>query len=227
MMKKYLEKLQASSLLRALCLLLCLVPSMQTQAATIADNVTDTVAFKEYNQIRLTENTPVTLKIVLKTKGTFVLDFSPKTVGYVQYQLYGENYDLLESNRIFVSSGSASGGPALVFRDYNDGTYYLKMWCEDDHYINNGENITYFARTIPSKDADLEICISLKKGKSIQLGAIISNCKDKKLTWSSSKKSVATVSSSGKVKALKKGIARIKAFNSSGLISTIKVKVTE
>lgn len=225
-MKNYSRKLQALSLLCALCLLLCLVPSMQTQAATIADNVTDTVAFKEYNQIRLTENTPVTFKIVLKTKGTFVLDFSPKTVGYVQYQLYGENYDLLESNRIFVSSGSL-GSPALVFRDYNDGTYYLKMWCEDDFYINNGENITYFARTIPSKDADLEICISLKKGKSVQLGAIFSNCKDKKLTWSSSKKSVATVSSSGKVKALKKGTARIKAFNSSGLVSTIKVKVTE
>lgn len=218
-MKNYSRKLQALSLLCALCLLLCMVPSMQTRAATIGDNVTDTVAFKEYNQIYLPDDgTAVTLKIVLKTKGSFVLDFSPQKTPWLCYDLYDEDYDLRE----YVSSGKHYQW--IRSGDYDAGTYYLKMWCE---LKNDGGNYTYFARIIPSKDADLEICISLKKGKSIQLGAIISNCKDKKLTWSSSKKSVATVSSSGKVKALKKGTARIKAFNSSGLVSTIKVKVTE
>lgn len=220
-MKNYSRKLQAVSLLCALCLLLCLVPSMQTQADTIADNVTDTVAFKEYNQIYLIEDTPVVLKIVLKTKETFVLDFSPKKTPYIKYQLYDGEYNLQAANRY------ADRYSSLTFENYNAGTYYLKMWVDDGYANWDVGNFTYFARTIPSKDADLEICISLKKGKSIQLGAIISNCKDKKLTWSSSKKSVATVSSSGKVKALKKGTARIKAFNSSGLVSTIKVKVTE
>lgn len=213
----------------ALCLLLCCVPSMQTQATTIGDTVTDTVAFKEYNQLYLPKDgTAVTLKIVLKTKGTFVLDFSPQKTPYIHFQLYDENYNL----RAWHTTKYSRQWESITFEDYSAGTYYLKIWGDteslwySDSYKNGG-NYTYFARMIPSKDADLEICISLKKGKTIQLGAIFSNCKDKKLTWSSSKKSVATVSSTGKVKALKKGTARIKAFNSSGLVSTVKVKVTE
>ena len=224
-MKKYLGKsyrkmMQALSLLCSLCLLLCCVPSMQAKAATLADQVTDTVAFGKNNKLYLPEDgTAVILKIVLKVKGYVELDFSPQKTPDIYYQFYDEKYNLIQYN----TKGDSGSYTKMYFNNYDAGTYYLKMWCDGGE---SEKNYTYFARMIPSSDVNIEICFSLKKGQSLQLGAIISNCKDKKLKWSSSKKSVATVSSSGKVKALKIGTARIKASNSSGLVSTIQVKVT-
>ena len=80
-------------------------------------------------------------------------------------------------------------------------------------YRDRAGTVTYFGHFEPSSKADIEVCISLKKGKSVQLGTIFTNCHDKKLTWSSSRKSVASVSSKGKVKGLKKALlVRSKVF---------------
>lgn len=67
---------------------------------------------------------------------------------------------------------------------------------------------------------------NLKKGKTLQLKAKItpSNSTDK-LVWSTSNKKLATVSKSGKVKALKKGTVTITVKTSSGKKATCKIKV--
>ena len=67
----------------------------------------------------------------------------------------------------------------------------------------------------------------LKKGKSIKLKATImpSNADNKKVTWKSSNKRVATVSSKGKIKAKNKGTAIITVKTKDGK-KTAKCKVT-
>lgn len=69
---------------------------------------------------------------------------------------------------------------------------------------------------------------SLTYGSSLQLKATVSpsNASNKKLKWSSSKSSVASVSSSGKVTAKKVGSATITVKTSNGKKATCKITVT-
>lgn len=68
--------------------------------------------------------------------------------------------------------------------------------------------------------------LTLKKGKTATLKATVTPKKSTdKITWSSSNKKVATVSSNGKVKALKKGTVKITVKTSSGKKATCKVKI--
>ena len=219
MMKK-----QKKNLISALCVICMLlgsfVPIMKVHAETLEEKVTTTVAFGEYEQIDLKSKVTTTLKIVLKEKGSFVLDFSPISVDGLQAELYDEESKLLGSGgRWFSPSSNVS--PAFVGykKDLEAGTYFLRL------YANTEGTYTYFARQIPSTTASIEICIELNVGSSMQLGTIFNNSKDKNVKWSSSKKSVATVSSKGKVKAVKKGTTVIKVYNSSGLVSKLKIKV--
>ena len=67
----------------------------------------------------------------------------------------------------------------------------------------------------------------VKPGKSLQLKVTITpdNAADKTVTWSTSKKSVATVSSEGKVTAKAAGTAVIRARTSNGKTAACKIKV--
>ncbi|MDE5862715.1 MAG: glycoside hydrolase family 9 protein [Lachnospiraceae bacterium] len=70
--------------------------------------------------------------------------------------------------------------------------------------------------------------VSLKKGKTLQLKASVSpKGTSKTVFWKSSKKKIATVSQSGKVKALKKGTVKITAVatDGSGKKATLKIKI--
>jgi len=70
--------------------------------------------------------------------------------------------------------------------------------------------------------------VALEKGKTVTLKATVtpSSLTDKSVTWKSSDKSVATVSSSGKVKGVKYGTATITCTsNATGLKTTCKVTV--
>ena len=200
-----------------LLLMLCVVSPMKAKAETLEDQVTQAVAFGEFDELTLKVNDPIVLKVVLKEKGSFILDFTPQSV-WVAGELYDEQSQLIKS---WGGFGSASY-KSLEAKGLGAGTYYLRLWARDRDAAGTH---TYFARFTPSGEASMELCINLKKGKSIQLGTIFNNCNDKDVTWSSSKKAIATVSSKGKVTGKKKGTTEIKVFNSSGLVVKIKVKV--
>ncbi|MDD6208178.1 MAG: Ig-like domain-containing protein [Clostridiales bacterium] len=200
----------------------CLIPVMKVHAETISDQVSQVVSFGEFDELKIPDGDTgetITLKVVLKEKGSFVLDFRPGYVSaYFYGQLYDENINLI-GNRSWLTTYSLSPS-SWGYSELDAGTYYIRLWAD------RAQNCTYYARFAPSESSSLELCISLKKGKSVQLGTIFNNSKDKKVKWSSSKKSVAAVSSSGKVTAKKKGTTIIKAYNSSGLLAKIKVKVS-
>lgn len=200
-----------------LLLVLCVVSPMKAKAETIKDQVTQTVAFGEFDELTLKDNDPITLKVVLKEKGQFVLDVSPKQI----YSLKGQLYD--EQNNLVTTWGASFYYSSVTTKEILEaGTYYIRLWVNSS---SGAGTYTYFARFTPSGEASMELCINLKKGNSIQLGTIFNNCNDKDVTWSSSKKAVATVSANGKVTGKKKGTTEIKVFNSSGLVVKIKVKV--
>lgn len=209
------------SVLCVICMLVVnFVPVTKVYAETLADQATTTVAFGEFDQIDLKSEEVTTLKIVLKETGTFILDFSPKSVDGLQAELYDEENNLLGSGGYWYSPSSYVSPSFVGYKkDLAVGTYYLRL------YAHTAGTYTYFARQIPTDTASINMCISLKIGNSVQLGTIFNNSKDKDVKWSSSKKNIATVSSKGKVKAIKKGTTVIKVYNSSGLVSKITIKV--
>lgn len=108
------------------------------------------------------------------------------------------------------------------------GTYYFIV--KNDSYINHYDPITYTIQTtlheagsVSGTGGTVSIGIKLKKGKSMQLTSILSGMSGK-TKWKSSKKSVAKVSSKGKVTAKKRGTATITA-KCNGKKAKIKVKV--
>lgn len=195
-------------------IVLCVIPSNKVKAETLANQVDHTVAFGEFDQLTLQAKNPTVLKVVLKERGKIELDFSPYKI-LIEGQIFDEQYN-------HIGSWGYTYTDELHTSMLDEGTYYFRLWTE---YSSNAGTYTYFAKFYPSTDAGMEICVSLKRGKSIQLGTIFTNSKDKKVTWSSSKKSVAIVSPTGKVTAKKKGTAIIKVFNASGHVSKIKIKV--
>ena len=117
----------------------------------------------------------------------------------------------------------------LHFNASKKGTYYFHFYRQI-YYLDNGINggDTTFKITAPgesSPKAELDyLSVTLEKGDTLKLGAVLTEDSDDKVTWKSSKTSVATVSSSGKVTAKKKGTATITAKLGD---STLKVKVTD
>lgn len=101
----------------------------------------------------------------------------------------------------------------------NKGTYYLGIYRK-----KQGSEYAFTTEYAPStKYPSMQLSINLKKGNTLQLGAVISpTSAQKKLKWSSSKKSIASVSSKGKISAKKKGTAYITAKCNG---TKIKVKV--
>ena len=92
------------------------------------------------------------------------------------------------------------------------GTYYVKIWTPRAYGLGlNTEEGTYkLTATYPSKTAEKEFSylgITLKKGSTMQLEAV--DADKGNISWSSSKKSIVTVSSTGKLTAKKKGSGRI------------------
>ena len=70
--------------------------------------------------------------------------------------------------------------------------------------------------------------VTLKEGQTLQLNGVLTpNTAVSTLTWSSSKKKVATVSATGMVTALKKGTARITVKTDNGKRARITIKVVK
>lgn len=218
-MKKQWKRI--TGMVLALALILICVPTMEANAATaITEMPAQTIAMNEFDTITFTAKVPVVAKIQLKTKGTFSLRFNPDNPGVVYIELYDAQSNLLA----YGSTNFSNITPNNIGYngDLDAGTYYLRMY---NMYSWNDGTYSFQAQMYPATGTDILICPTIKKGKTLQLSPSFINCKDKKLTWKSSNKKVATVSSTGKVKALKKGTTTIKVYNQSGVVTKLKIKV--
>lgn len=213
----------------AFLLFICLITSVfggtsfnQVSAASLQSEAKKTIKFGEYDSVYLSDNKITTVKLVLNEPGSFELNFKPSSVRFMNAELYDEENNMLGEMPISRYISSLVPSEMNIRYDLDAGTYYLRMWVD---FSQDAGNYTFLATQYTSNDSWLEICIKLKKGKSLELGTVFYNSKNRKVKWKSSKKKVVSVNSKGKIKAKKRGTAIIKVYNSAGLFAKIKVKV--
>ena len=112
-----------------------------------------------------------------------------------------------------------------------EGTYYIKV-----AYYYAGK--VSFKATFPSSSSSSSVSTSsgdvsinyftipMKVGDTLKLGTVLSDDTDEKVTWKSSKSSVASVSSTGKITAKAEGTAIITATIGSNSMK-VQIKVTD
>lgn len=181
-------------------------------------------------------------KIVVASDGEVKLDWST-TMAWFEVRVIDEDGVSQKVTTCDVKAGTLlAGGENDTFIDcvYDNasqkftasaafsvkkGTYYVKIWTPRSYGLdlNTDEGTYKLTATYPSKTVAKEFSylgIAMKKGSTMQLEAVDADKDD--TSWSSNKKSIVTVSSTGKLTAKKKGTAIITC--ESGDV-TVKLKV--
>lgn len=195
-----------------------------------ADSIYDTAkaisSGKSVSTILPAYNDTADYKVTVSGSGT--LKFSIESqMGMLSMEVYDSNGNLLSTIANTDTSGNSSSiGKDLHNMYWNDtiekykgtvsysvksGTYYIRFYRYS--YSSSGNGKLTFTATYPtgssSKAKINYITLNLSKGDTLSLGADITGSGN--VTWKSSRSSVASVSSAGKVTAKSKGSAIITA----------------
>lgn len=215
--------------------------AVSSSASGIADTA-KSIKSGEWNTVQLSySQQEADFKVKVSEEGKLKINISSK-FNWTEIYVYdaGGNYIRADSQSASVGDvHRINGGDYLEYyansamekaegkATYSvlKGTYYIRM--------RNGSTATDTAKikiTYPSADGSSDtkvsyLSVTLAKGSTLQLGAVLSDGKDGTAEWSSSKTSVATVNSKGKVTAKAKGTAIITAKAGDSSVK-IKVKVT-
>lgn len=174
-------------------------------------------------------------KIKISQKGTLTLDFSTQ-IRATYWSLFDEDGAYVEIKSLKTKAGetsansgdetfrvvenSASGkATGTVTYKVNKGTYFVAVQNDNPY----GGKTYSFTPSFTKDNAKVfsYFGITMKKGSTMQLEAVDANSND--TTWKSSKKTVVTVSSSGKLTAKKKGTSIITCTSGD---TSVKLKVT-
>lgn len=160
--------------------------------------------------------------------GIMLFDSNFDCVGITSYEITTGQDERDWTGRekiIIISSSIANKSKSIVNWDISKGTYYLRIYNNMDwtygYHGSNGK--ISFTATYPSSTSTAKInyiTINLPKGSTLSLGTDTTGSGT--VTWKSSKTSVATVSSTGKVTAKAKGSTIITAKSGS---SSKKIKI--
>ena len=181
------------------------VPAIEAIPFSIGQNLSGTVADygKVYYQFSLNGKKTVTLDTTANNKGIGweIRDSNDKSC----CSLFGYDFDYNQFTNNYTASYSTtlSGGTyyLIVNERYGDSvTYSIKTSIKDAGVVSN----------VSGTSGNIKIGIRIKRKKTIQLTSLLTGMSGR-VTWKSSKKSVAKVSSKGKVKAKKRGTAIITA----------------
>lgn len=172
-----------------------------------------------------------TYKFSVSKKGTLEIKVTHTSSQYVTFQLKDSDGGVIGASNSEAKAGYWDGRAAYprdgVFSGYKTynltkGTYYLEVYSSDGGLVS-------FTPTYPSSASTEKkvsyLSATLKKGSTLQLGAVLSDGKAGTAEWSSSKSSVAAVSSKGNITAKAKGTAVITAKVGSSTVK-IQIKVT-
>lgn len=124
---------------------------------------------------------------------------------------------IFDKNAKFVCRESLYGSKTIS-ADVVKGTYYAVI------STNKERSYQITPSFEPSYTPTITLSMSVKKGKTLTIGTIL-NTKNDKVTWTTANKKIATVSSKGKIKGIKKGTTTITATTKSGLEVEIQIKV--
>lgn len=185
----------------------------------------------------------LTYEIIAKTSGTLTVQWTT-AMSYSNLYVYDEDGAYLPVETLNIKAGSLNKGgegqdyingewneasqrfSATATYKVNKGIYYILIKGTTSIWYD-GDGSVKLTATYPTESKEVKISylgLTMKKGDTLQLSAILSGGKDT-VTWTSSKKTVASVTSSGKVTAKKKGSTIITAKCGDSVMK-IKIKVT-
>lgn len=229
-MKKFL------SILLSVVMAVTTMSALAVSASAI-DLFPDAVTAKSGKEVDITmsKGAKKQYKITVSKKGKLDLKIV-HTSDRVEFKLYDAEGGEIEATSCEAKTGTCYTSSCMAYRDssaglfsgsftYNltKGTYYIQLY-------NPFGGEASFTPTYPSASSSEKsvsyLSATLKKGSTLQLGAVLSDGKAGTAEWSSSKSSVAAVSSKGKITAKAKGTAVITAKVGSSTVK-IQIKVTE
>lgn len=239
-MKKF-SKFMAVVLAAVLSLIVCVVPvgaeSIYTSSKSIESGKTYSLNISEKEQV-------FNYKIKVEEKGTLKINIVSYMHMFV-FKVFDKDGSLQERT---VDAKSGSNGyydrliwdesteifKGVVSYDVKPGTYYIQFARANYIFGDPQDGKITFQATAPggstsssssvSSSSDVTIKITMDEGDKISLGALVSG-KEKSVTWTSSKSSVAKVSSKGRVTAVKEGTATLTAKSGSTVIATVIIEV--
>lgn len=174
-------------------------------------------------------------KINISEKGTLTVNFSTQ-IRATYWSLFDEDGSYVASKSLNIKTGTTSDksgddrfrlvenetskkAAGSVTYKVNKGSYFIAV-TNDNPYGGKSYNFTASFSADNAKEFST-LGITMKKGSKMQLEAVDADSND--TTWKSSKKSVVSVSRSGKLTAKKKGTAVISCTSGD---TTVKLKVT-
>lgn len=219
-MKKLARKFLAMLLTAAIAVSGMVMTTVSAGAETIADKAveleaTELVSKKfensgdsEYYEINLPKAGDITIRDAKAYDvNVYLLDANGNDIG-------GHHWGTMIWGTDYTTNCSTD------YKELDKGRYYIRVSAnKKDSYIND---LNYSFN--PTQKATISISTTIKKGSTLQLGSVTENY-DGKVTWLSTKKSIATVSSKGLVTAKKAGTTYIRAQMDNGDYVEIKVVV--
>lgn len=235
-MKRLLKKLAAIVTMAAVTLTMAVAIPTPASADSIYDTAKAISSGKSVSTILPACGDTADYKVTVSGSGT--LKFSIDShMNKLSMEVYDSNGNLLSTIANTTTSGENSNigydihcmywnntiekFKGTVSYSVKSGTYYIRFYRDIYSYQGNGK--LTFTATYPSGTSTAKInyiTINLPKGSTLSLGTDTTGSGT--VTWKSSKTSVATVSSTGKVTAKAKGSTIITAKSGS---SSKKIKI--
>lgn len=214
-MKLNLKKLITLVTVMAVMISTLMCMAVSASAKGVFDDAVRMEELEYYSFTNLVEGRYRFYKITLNKESNLI--FRWNYADGIRAELYSSNASLIEPQ--FFMGYNCSGDKRI--ENLKTGTYYLKIY-EGNQSDSRVDDFYYTFE--PIEKPTLKLSMTLKKGETIQLDGITENY-DGKIEWLSTKKTVAAVTSTGKVTAKKKGTATIRAFLDDGTYAEIRIKV--
>ncbi len=179
-------------------------------SGTLAATIRGTAEFSGYHTLSL--DSPVTIAPGERFSVVITYDKTTLTTGYIPIEggnYISQSFDITYTSSPRQSYVSLSPGK---WADLNQGSGNIKNNVCVKAFTNNKTKAGVLKLSLSK--------VTLGRGETIRAKA-----NQKKVTWKSSKPSVASVGSNGKIKAKKKGTATITAYSDSAPSKSIKVTV--
>lgn len=187
---------------------------------------------KEYKDFKVKLSEKGTLKLTISTVSedtrVKLIDSNGNTVECSETSATTGNIYNKKEIRLSWNSNVEKFKGVIKYKSLAKGTYYVRIWNNNFSEVKGKMSVSF---KYPQASTDEEetgtisaLSVTLKKGDVLQLGTVIEG--EGTPEWTSSKKSVATVDSEGKVTAKSAGTSEIQAKLGKSSVK-IKIKVTK
>lgn len=212
-MKKLFKKIAAVVMTAVIAVSAMVIPTTTASAAGVFDGAVNISELEYYSKQFTEANQYQYYKIVLPSSGDITLR-AAEEYNYCRWRFY-------DSNATEIQTDYFGRDKTRTIENLKAGTYYLYVIGErDTSYVKD-----FYYTFTPDNKATISLKLTIEKGDVLQFGALTSNYTGKTVTWVSTKKSVATVTSKGKVTAKKAGSTVIRAQLEDGTYVQIKIVV--